>query len=52
MTPCAITENNSPFISAPYIKSTSERVARILKQYNIQQYLPMNLLVLLNMHEL
>ena len=33
------TDNNSPFISAPYIKGTyrtSERVASILKQYNIQ----------------
>ena len=29
-------DNNSPFISAPYIKGTSERVARILKQYNIK----------------
>ena len=31
------TDNNYPFVSAPYIKSTSESVACILlKQYNIQ----------------
>ena len=29
-------DNNSPFISAPCIKGTSERVARILKQYNVK----------------
>ena len=29
------TDNNSPFISAPYIKGSSERVTRIGKQYNI-----------------
>ena len=30
------TENNSSFIFALYIEGTFERVARILKQYNIQ----------------
>ena len=30
------TDNNFSFTFAPYTKGTSERVAKILKQYNIQ----------------